>query len=163
MNAQRWLGMSVAWSLIVILSACRHQELGVTRDGKYEEWFSMSSNLRENYAEGFVSGYSLGSIAACNNADRLFPTNPPTFDKSGNLQLPTPRCLEAVDHYSRSSQDRANHYGVYTDAVTEFYQKYPKYRHIPYAYLLRYLSDNQYASADQLYQAFERGEIQGTF
>jgi hypothetical protein len=163
MSLQHRFSMLVAWSIIAALSACRHPDLRTTEDGKYGEWLSMSPSARESYVEGFTAGYSMGSITACNNADRLFPTNPPLFDKAGNLQMPTLRCLEVRDHYSRISQDHASHYRSYTGAVTEFYEKFPKYRRIPYAYLLRYLSDKQYGSADQLCQAFDRGEIQGTF
>jgi hypothetical protein len=162
MNVQRWL-MLAASALIVVLSACGHRDLGMSKDGKFDEWLAMSSTARESYAEGFVSGYSIGSIDACNNVDRLFPTTSPFFDKAGDLQMPTPRCLEALDHYSRVSKDHGAPFGIYTGAVTDFYERYPKYRQIPYAFLLRYLSDKRYGSADQLYRAFERGEIQGTF
>jgi len=167
MNSRHLSSVLVAWSVLACLSACRHSlDSGATRNGVYEEWLSMSPSTRQNYVEGFTDGYAMGSIAACNNADRLFQTmstKSAAFDNAGNLQMPTPRCLEALDHYTRLSPDHMWPYGIYAGAITEFYNKYPKYRRVPFSYLLRFLSDKQYGSADQLYQAFERKEIQGTF
>ena len=48
---------------------------------------------------------------------------------------------------------------VYTGVITEFYTKHPQYRGIPFVDLLRWLSDRNYKTANELYQMALKGEL----
>jgi hypothetical protein len=55
------------------------------------------------------------------------------------------------------------HYSVYSDVITEFYKKYPKYNRMPFSFLLTLLSDKNFKTADQLFQKLERHDLQLTY
>jgi hypothetical protein len=133
--------------------------------GDAGEWNSFSLRERMVYAQGYVEGYSLGSDAVCENADQLFTTTGPTFLKDGTLNHPVIICKAALDHFTRAGrQDKVlAKFSVYSDVITEFYRKYPKYDQLHFSFLLTLLSDKNLKTADELFQKLERHDMQITF
>lgn len=125
---------------------------GVRGDGAGQEWLSWSPTERSAFMNGFVTGYLRGTSAACNAADELFEANKP----HSATDRPSERCRGRVDLYSKDSD-------AYTTVLTEFYTKHPEYQGIPSAYLLSFLSDSRYKTADQLYQMAIKGEMRTNF
>jgi hypothetical protein len=66
-----------------------------------------------------------------------------------------------MDDYSKMRLKEASEVDVsaYTLVVTEFYTKHPEYRGIPITYLMEFLSDSKYKSAEQLFQMARNGEL----
>jgi len=60
------------------------------------------------------------------------------------------------------SKERAN-YSVYSDVITAFYNKYPKYNNVPFSFLMTLLSDKTFKTEDQLFSKLERHDLQATF
>jgi hypothetical protein len=129
------------------------------------EWNSFSLQERMVYAQGYVEGYSLGSNAVCENADQLFTTTGPTFLKDGTLNHPVTTCKAALDRFTRAGRQNKvlAKFSVYSDVITEFYRKYPKYDHVHFSFLLTLLSDKNLKTADELFQKLERHDMQITF
>jgi hypothetical protein len=98
-----WLGFLLAGGMLLSGLGCKSRGIENNRDGRAEEWGNMSVRERDVFVEGYTAGQALGAMAACENADRLFRAEPPWFDKSGHPTLPTPRCIDSLDHYSRIS------------------------------------------------------------
>ena len=123
---------------------------------------SWTTNERNRYIDGFISGYLKARLAACNAADNLFEVGHPhqLGDDQHPTEVPSGRCLAAVDTYSRykfvnSSID----FTAYTNVITEFYTKHPEYQGIPFPHLIEVLSDKKCSTADQLYQMALKGEL----
>jgi hypothetical protein len=132
--------------------------------GAAAEWSALSVNERVAYMEGYTDGYSIGASAACDNADQLFNTKGQVLP-NGTLSNPVELCDAALDHFTRMGhrgKTRAS-FSVYSDAITEFYQKYPQYKNAPFSFLTKLLSDKNYQTADQLFQKLERHDLQATF
>ena len=106
--------------------------------GAASEWDSFSVYERTVYVEGYTAGYGIGGLAACDKADLLFETKGQLLP-DGTLNNPVQLCHEARDRFTRMGSEgkvRAN-YSVYSDVITEFYNKYPKYKTAPFSFLLR--------------------------
>ena len=116
------------------------------------EWLSWTSSERNAFMNGYVTGYLRGTSKACNGADDLFEVNKPHTMSD----RPSERCLGRVDLYSRDAD-------AYAAVLTAFYSDHPEYRGIPSAYLLSFLSDTQFRSADELYQMSLTGKIRTNF
>ena len=72
------------------------------------------------------------------------------------MRNPSGPCLARLESYSKHSD-------AYTTVLTDFYTSHPEYRGIPSAYLLEFLSDRRFKTADQIYQMALKGEIRSTF
>jgi hypothetical protein len=128
-------------------------------------WNSFSEKERRVFVEGFTSGYATGAIDACGNTDHLFETHGPIYLENGTLNNPIAICMASLDHFTRISEQKDNKsdYSVYSDVISDFYGRYPKYRNVPFPFLMRQLSDKNVRSADQIFMKFERHEISFTF
>jgi hypothetical protein len=115
---------------------------------------------------GFIDGYLRGSHQACDATDDLFEVG--KWHRLGDdrhpSEIPSARCLARLDMYSKYKlvESRPD-FSAYTDVITEFYTRHPEYQDIPYVYLLEFLSDNKYKTAEQLYQMALKGEIRTSF
>jgi len=131
-----------------------------------QEWMSWSPAERTIFIAGFIDGYLRGTHQACLAADNLFEVGKPhrLGDQDHPSDMPSARCLAEVDTYSKYKRVGSKvDFSSYTDVITEFYGKHPEYQSIPNTYLLRFLSDRQYKTADQLYQMALKGEIRTSF
>ena len=61
-----------------------------------------------------------------------------------------------MDLYSKDAD-------VYAIVLTDFYTKHPEYQNVPYSYLLSFLSDRQFKTADELYQMALKGQLRTHF
>ncbi len=146
------VNVACAALVLVVLASAVVSALGARGDGTGVEWLSWSPSERSAFMNGFVTGYLRGTSKACNAADDLFEVNNP----HSVSDRPSEKCHGRVDLYSKDSD-------AYTTVLTEFYTKHPEYRGIPSAYLLSFLSDSQYRTADQLYQMAVKGEMRTHF
>jgi hypothetical protein len=120
--------------------------------GTGEEWLLWTPEQRNTFIEGYVTGYMRGTRKACNVARDLY-----VADKSQRPgEDPSGSCLARLESYSKHSD-------AYTTVLTGFYTSHPEYRGIPSIYLLEFLSDSRFKTADQLYQMALKGEIRTTF
>ena len=123
------------------------------------EWLAWSPAERSTFIDGFISGYRNGSNKACLATSDLFEVG-----KSHRLgDQPAARCSARLESYSKYSYTGWADFTAYTTVITEFYTRHPEYRGIPFAYLLSFLSDRQYKTADQLYQMAVKGELRTEF
>ncbi|MBZ5543506.1 MAG: hypothetical protein LAO07_07480 [Acidobacteriia bacterium] len=118
-----------------------------------EEWLSWSAEVRSVFVDAYLAGYTSGKSAACMAADDLFELDKVIHDPKDAVVA---RCKRHAKSYSKTSD-------YYAKVITEFYQKYPKYRNIPYAYLMFLMTDDWYKTADEIYQAALEGKIRTTF
>jgi len=130
------------------------------------EWNSYSAQERIAYMEGYLGGYRFGSLDACGNADRLFEIKGHAYMKDGTPNNPVMFCMDSLDTFTKiGKQGRlpAN-YSLYSDAITDFYRRYPKYQNAPFPFLIRMMSDrNNFSTSEQLFQKLERNDKQVTF
>jgi hypothetical protein len=126
-----------------------------------KQWLSWSTAERTAYVNGYISGYLTGRLRACNATDDLFEVGQPhrIGDGAHPSEIPSARCLSAVDIYSKGRLTSSGpHLDVYTQVITEFYERHPEYRNVPFTYLMEQLTDKNYKSAEQLYDLARSGK-----
>jgi hypothetical protein len=114
-----------------------------------EDWLALTPALRTYFIDAYVSGYLSGKVDACIAASELFEVG----KSYTNLDdLPDRRCYRKAPSYSRNLDD-------YVKTITDFYTQYPQFRGISEFELMHILTDDQYTTADGIYQKATRGEI----
>jgi hypothetical protein len=163
------MGCILLGALICLTLQHSFQSANAAKDGlgAAAEWKSLSAYERSAYVEGYTDGYSAGASSACDNADQLFDIKGQALLSNGTPDNPVRLCNSALDHFTRMGPRgklRAN-YSIYSDVITEFYNKYPKYNIVPFGFLLRLLSDKSVKTADELFAKLERHDtgFQTTF
>ncbi len=69
-----------------------------------------------------------------------------------------------MEEYTKiETTDSGPDLSAYTTVLTEFYTKHPAYQNIPTVYILSFLSNRNYKTADQLYQMAVKGEMRTHF
>ena len=149
------IGACVAILFVTDAGAATPAELG---GGK--EWLAWTPAERNVYVRGFIEGYWRGSQSACRLADDLFEVNKPHRVGQG----PSGRCEARLEEYTKiETTDSGPDLSAYTTVLTEFYTKHPEYQNIPTVYILSFLSNRNYKTADQLYQMAVKGEMRTHF
>ena len=121
-------------------------------DGNGDEWLSWSSDQRTAFVIGYLDGHMRATRKACNAALELFGLG--KSQRPG--EDPSAPCIAHSESYSKDSES-------YTTVLTDFYSRNPKYRTIPFIYILWHLNDNQYKTADQLLQMALSGDLRASF
>jgi hypothetical protein len=144
----------LAGLLAIVLSGSSKPKLTPDQRFRGDEWLSWSPTERHIYVVGMIDGYLRARLDACNTTDELFDVGQPHRLGHGSDpgEFPSARCLAATDTYSRfragdfsdSSTD------IYTSVLTQFYEKHPQYRKLPFPLLVGYLRDRNFKTADQL-------------
>jgi hypothetical protein len=138
--------------LVVLLLVAGRALASSPQPGTGEEWLLWTTEQRNTFIEGYVTGYMRGTRKACNVARDLY-----VADKSQRPgEDPSGPCLARLESYSKRSD-------AYITVLTDFYTSHPEYRGIPSAYLLEFLGDSRFKTADQLHQMALKGEIRTTF
>lgn len=117
------------------------------RSGK--DWLSWTPEQRFVFLDAYTAGYSLGKTSACDIAADLFRPNEEITDVS---RQPSARCLEKTKSYSRSAD-------YYSQLITDFYTRCPKYEAAPLLYLMMLLSDDRLKTAAELCKEGVRTEF----
>lgn len=142
--------------LIVVLHSTSMPQNQLDRGG---EWLSWSPAERNVFINGFIAGYTNGSYKACLAANDLFEVG-----QSHRLnEQPSMRCSAHLETYSKYYYRGSPDFSSYTTVITEFYTKYPEHRNIPFVYILSFLNDQQYKTADQLHLMALQGELRTNF
>jgi hypothetical protein len=149
----------VAGASAVFLLVVNAGSIPPTQPDRGQEWLSWSPAERNVYIDGFVTGYQGGTHRGCEVADELFEVGKP--HRLGNQ--PSARCFARLETYSKYSYKDSADFTAYTTVITEFYTKHPEYRGVPFFYLLSFLSDRQFKTADELYQMALKGELRTNF
>jgi len=140
-------GIFVVWMLVTITAASSSPQRGTG-----QEWVSRSPEQRDTFIDGFVTGYVMGTNSACDATNygwEVGKTHRPGED-------PSARCSARVELYSKDLKS-------YTTVLTQFYTEHPEYQNIPVVYLMRFLSDIQFKTADELYQMALKGDLRIIF
>lgn len=60
--------------------------------------------------------------------------------------------------FARMRQTSMTHvdYSMYSNEITEFYAKYPKYKDVSFVYLFSLMSDKDHETVDQIFQGLEK-------
>jgi hypothetical protein len=125
-----------------------------------KEWLIWTPAERSLYVRGFIEGYWRGTDSACRLADELFDVGKP--HRLG--QTPRGRCEARLEEYTKiKTTDSGLDFSAYTTIITEFYTKHPEYQHIPKVYLMLFLTNRTYKTADQLYEMAVKGEMRTHF
>jgi hypothetical protein len=149
------IGICVALLLLTSAAVAAPAEIG---GGK--EWLAWSPAERNVYIRGFIEGYWRGTHSTCELADDLFEVGKPHRLYQG----PSGRCEARLDNYTKIETPASKpDFTAYTTVMTEFYTKYPEYQNIPQVYLMSFLTDRNYKTADQLYQMAVKGEMRTHF
>jgi hypothetical protein len=86
-----------------------------------ELWLSWSSDAKEEYVWGYLSGFLEGKRAGCSfYADKVTPSTP--HKPVPPEELPRQACLNALPDFTEP------HFHAYVDAITNYYTKYPNDR-----------------------------------
>jgi hypothetical protein len=150
--------MWVCMALVVIPCRATVSSPAAAAEGK--EWLAWTQAERSAYTQGFIEGYWRGSESACAMTDKLFEVGKP--HRLG--QEPRGRCEASLEKYSKIKiTDSGPDFSAYTTVITDFYSGHPEYQNIPKVYLLSLLTDQNYKTADQLYQMAAKGEIRTHF
>jgi hypothetical protein len=80
-------------------------------------------------------------------------------DEQHPSEVPSARCLARMEKYSKARYTSGPDFSTYTDVITEFYTKHPEYQGIPFMNLMKWLSDRNHKTADDLYQMALKGEM----
>lgn len=157
------------WTLVsffALISGCTKHQLDKNDVHRGGEWLAWTPTERAIYVDGYIMGYGSGAADTCSKADGLFEVNQSHgFDDHDQSTLPSARCRASLDRYTKGTVEPnlSVNNDAYSAVITRFYEKYPKYRNIPFFYLLSELSDSKYKSADNLYSLAERGELRTVF
>jgi len=100
----------------------------------------------------FVTGYVMGTRKACDATNDLWEVG--KAHRPG--EDPSARCSARLELYSKNAKS-------YTSVLTQFYTEHPDYQNIPVVYLMRFLSDSQFKTADELYQMALKGDLRTFF
>ena len=165
--SRRYLS-GIATVLLVLMIIRVPAQVPPKQRGAGEEWLSWSPAERGVYILGFTDGYTSGSLGACNVTDQLFEVGKPhrLGDAQHPTEIPSGRCLAAVENYSRNrhmGSDPTPYTTAYTTVITEFYTKHPEYQGVPFFYLMLNLSDSKYKTAEELYQMALRQHLEIKF
>jgi hypothetical protein len=144
-------------ALLILTGGAAGNPLG-TGEGK--EWLAWTPAERNVYVQGFIEGYLRGTNSACRLADELFEVGKPHRVGQG----PRGRCEARLEKYTKIKiADSGPDLSAYTTVLTEFYTKHPEYQNIPKVYLLSFLTDRAYKTADQLSEMAMKREIRTHF
>lgn len=125
-----------------------HLKVASPRDGK--QWLAWSSVSREDFVLAYIDGYYFGVKDAC-----ALPNPDPKIRLKRTLD-----CRRKAPRFSTLTQDRVSvDVSTYAGVLTKFYSEHPEYQNIPFAYLMRYLSDEQHKTADDLYNMAKSAQI----
>jgi hypothetical protein len=150
-------------AVALLLVSCRAAKVRSEQLERGGEWQSWTPSERNRYVYGFIDGYLLARMRACNAADDLFEVGQPhrLGDEEHPTEVPSGRCLASVDTYSRFRYINSTvDISVYANPITEFYTKHPEYQGIPFPFLMEFLSDKKCSTADELYQMALKGKLQ---
>jgi hypothetical protein len=114
---------------------------------------SWTQQRRGDFVDAYLAGYLGGKSDACIAAAEIFEVGKTFSDPREDVSQ---RCFRQAKSYSRETSD-------YVTVLTEFYTKYPQFRNIPYLYLMMMLRDDEYKTADGIYQMALKGEIRTRF
>jgi hypothetical protein len=169
MSPMRYAALPVI-TVMFLFSFCTSitAQLKPSQFGRGDEWLSWRPEQRQGYVFGYIDGYLGGTSSSCNLADELFETGKPHTLGDGHRpsDQPSARCLARRGEFSKFFSDRNvlkdGHLDVsmYTDVITEFYEKHGNCREYPFSMLMENLS-SKYSTADELYGAASRGELKG--
>ncbi len=118
-----------------------------------EDWLSWSPEQRIIFVDAYLIGYWRGKSEACLAADRLFELDKPVRDPK---EIVANRCLRHTKDYSKDAD-------LYASVITQFYTEHVEYHNIPNVNLIELLIDGRYETADEIYQAAVKREIQTDF
>ncbi len=140
--------------IVFFFAAIKFSTSSVPRaqSGTGREWLAWTPAERSAFMNGYLTGYLRGTSKACNATDYLFEVDKP----HSTADRPSERCHGRVESYSKDLD-------AYTTVLTDFYKKHPQYENVPSAYLLSFLTDNQFKSADELYEMAQKGELRTNF
>jgi len=135
--------------------------------GSGEQWLSWSASEREIFVFAYIDGHYAGTSSACRDADDLFETNEPHHPGYAGhpSDFPSERCLAKRQIYSKARSSPSGPIGlsIYTGVITEFYTRHPEYRRVPFNFLMMYLSDRDFKTADQLYEMAKKHYMDSVF
>jgi hypothetical protein len=149
-------------AVTLLMASCRTQKVHTEQIERGGEWLSWNPNERNRYIFGYLDGYLLARNRACDATDHLFEVGMShrLGDDQHPTEIPSGRCLAAVDTYSRfKGINPTLDFSVYADPITEFYTKHPEYQGVPFPFLMEFLSDKKCSTADQLYQMALAGKL----
>jgi hypothetical protein len=149
-------------AIVFAPASCRVDKIRLDQTERGREWLSWNKNERNRYVYGYLDGYMLARARTCDAADELFEVGMPhkLGDEQHPTEMPSGRCLAAVDTYSRFKyKDSKVDLSVYANPITEFYTKHPEYLGIPFPFLMEFLSDKKCSTADQLYEMAREGKL----
>jgi len=118
-----------------------------------EGWLSWSPEQRIIFVDTYLMGYLSGKLDACEAADKLFELEKPVRDLNETVDA---RCVRHAKSYSKDAYH-------YASVITQFYTEHVEYHNIPNVYLMMLLTDDRYQTADEIYQAAVKREIQTDF
>jgi hypothetical protein len=129
--------------------------------GTAVDWRSLSLNERAVYARGYTDGYNVGAQAVCGITDQLFEIRAEVLLKNGPLSNQVQLCHSSMDTFARGGRTgiTQDDYSVYSNEISDFYTKYPKYKNVAFGYLFSLLSDRNQKTADQIFQELERNHM----
>jgi hypothetical protein len=109
-----------------------------------ELWLSWSSDAREEYVWGFLSGFLEGKRAGCSfYADKMTPYMP--HESVPPEKLPRPTCLNALPDFTDTSSQ------IYVHEITEYYTKYPRDREAGFSRIMLELASPPGLTIDQIH------------
>ena|ERR1700693_1838301 len=149
-------------AVTLLMISCRDGRVHTEQIDRGGEWLSWSQRERERYVYGFLDGWMKSRVTACGETDKLFEVGQPhrMGDEQHPTDIPSGRCLAAVDTYSRFKYtDSTLDVSVYSKPITEFYTKHPEFEGIPFPFLLEYLGDNKCSTSEELYRTALAGKL----
>ena len=117
------------------------------------QWLSWTQQRRSDFVDAYLAGYLDGKSDACIAAAEIFDVGKTFSDPREDASQ---RCFRQAKSYSRNISD-------YVKVLTDFYTKYAQFKNIPYLYLMTILRDDQYKTADGIYQMALKEEIRTHF
>jgi hypothetical protein len=140
--------ISVSFALILVVnSRTAKGESGPQTPA--ELWLSWSSDAREEYVWGYLSGFLEGKRAGCSfYADKIMPYTP--HKAVPPEELPRQACLNALPDFTEP------HFHKYVDAITSYYTKYPKDRQAGMSRILLESATPPGLTIDQIHEKLTR-------
>jgi hypothetical protein len=127
------------------------------------QWIAWDDARRDAFVLAYTDGYITGTHDACLPTDQSLDLKKGFILEHGKdeIVLPSGVCRANAGNYSGCKENASEGQvcSAYTQVITAFYVKHAEYRNIPFEYLMRYLTDKEHKSADELYSMAKSGAM----
>jgi hypothetical protein len=153
--------LAIATSVLFLFLGCgRQHPVSILHPG--EQWLSWGSAEKSTFVIAYLQGYGDGISGGCNSAKEALSSAELKNTKDNRYYIfDLANCRSRIPVFTKVKLHTSGEpdTSAYTDVITEFYEKYPQYREIPYIYLMQLLKGDNPPGVSELYSMAQTGKM----